>query len=89
MYFPGKYPIKSWSVKSRTQVHPDTTEPLYYTLELWGDGKITCNCSAGSYNRLCWHRKKIKDELESGFGSVDKAIEQFRKDKKNDKRTNT
>ena len=76
--FHGKYPIATFRAKSRHQKHPDTGEPIYYNVELWGDGKIVCDCVAGGYGRLCFHAREKKEELIKEFGSVEKAVEYYR-----------
>ncbi len=74
-------PIKIFKVKSRTNFNPDLGKFEEYQVELWGDGKWTCNCLAGSFNRLCHHKKEKIEDLKKEFGLLNKAIEHYRKTK--------
>ncbi|KKL06696.1 hypothetical protein LCGC14_2593430 [marine sediment metagenome] len=78
MRWQGKHPLQTFKVESRHK-HPDTSEPILYNVELWGDGEIDCDCMAGSYKRKCWHKREILDKLSEEFGSLQKAIDYFRK----------
>lgn len=79
--FLGKYPLKTWKVKSRSERNPDTGEPVYWKLELIGDGRILCECPRGYYKKNCFHITEKKKELVAEFGSVEKAIQRYRMEK--------
>lgn len=56
--------VKTWKIKSRTQVYPDTGEPIEYFVDLLTSGKYRCSCS--SY-RKCWHIKEKQNEYEKQY----------------------
>ena len=70
-------PIKTWRVPSSHR-QPDPSETIYYTIELWGDGKMYCGCVAGSFRRKCKHLAQKQDELSEEFGGIFQAIEFYR-----------
>lgn len=73
--------IKIFKVKSRTNRNPDTGEFEEYSVELWLDGALYCNCLFAQFGRkkaLCWHANKIKEELEKEFGSIENAVNQLK-----------
>ncbi len=53
-------PIKRFRVLSRSN------PGLYYTIELFSDGKLYCDCPAGQFQRgrTCWHRERVKKYIE-------------------------
>lgn len=55
-------PIKTWKAKS-SHCNPDTSEPIYYSVELWKHNSWNCNCLAGQMKRKCKHIQKCQDEL--------------------------
>lgn len=75
----GKYPLKRWTNPSQSK------EDIFYDVELWGDGKITCTCPAGMYKRRCRHIREKKEELASFYGGTFEAIAHFRSLKKQNK----
>lgn len=77
MRWKGKYPLKTFKVKSRSSFNPDTGEWYYWTIEMW-DKEMFCDCPA---IKECHHIKMKREELIKEFGSLEKAIEHFRKNK--------
>ena len=80
--FNQKYyePIKRWKVESSHR-NPDTSEIIYYDIELWGDGEIVCYCLAGSFKHKCHHKKDKEAELCQQFGSIEKAINYYKNER--------
>ena len=77
--FPGKYALKVFFVKSQSK------EDKTYRVELWGDGKITCECPAGTFRRrkqYCYHAREKRNELEAIYGSIEGAVSHYRELKK-------
>lgn len=64
-------PIKTFKVKGKTGD---------YNVDLWWDGNITCDCPASAFNKkkICWHKKKIEEELKATFGGIQEAIENYK-----------
>jgi len=57
-------PIKKFKVPSKRK-NPDTGEVLcYWIVELLSNGKLDCNCPAGSFRRNCRHKQIIKKYLQ-------------------------
>lgn len=82
MLFIGKYPVKSWRVKSRSQRNPDTGELLDYVVELWADKRFTCQCFGYTYSRKkkpCFHVRQIEKKILKEFGDLETAINFYRK----------
>jgi len=81
----GKKPVKIWKVKSQSQVHPDTGEPVYWNVELWSNKRWDCDCPAVGKHRkkpkYCYHIKDKIAELIEKYGSVQEAIKSFRAEK--------
>jgi len=75
MLFVGRKPVKIWRVPSKSEINPDTGTPIDRLVELWGDGKMTCDCP--SY-RVCYHVKNTKENILKEFGSIEKAIENYK-----------
>ncbi len=71
-------PLKVFKVKSRTNFNPDLGEYEDHNVELWRDKTLFCNCIAGFFKKPCYHKQKIKADLEKEFGSIEKATEHFR-----------
>jgi len=36
----------------------------FHIVEVLPDGKIVCDCEAGSFSRPCWHKKLIENHLK-------------------------
>ena len=74
MYFCGKYPLKSWNVPSRS------SQSVFYTIDLWGDAKLTCSCPNSIFNRkVCRHIKEKEEELRASFGGIQEATIFYKK----------
>ena len=86
MLWNGLHPLKTWSVKSKTQIHPDIAEPVYWCVELWADASWCCNCPGYRHRKknpiYCYHIKNKIVELIEKYNSVQEAIKFFRKQKK-------
>ena len=77
-------PLKVFKVKSRTNRNPDTSELETYSVELWEDRNIYCDCMWGKFGKKknpCWHAYNIQEKLEKEFGSVENAIKHYRDEK--------
>jgi len=80
MLWIGIKPLKTWRVKSKSSVHPDTGEPITYTLELWADKKLLCSCAGCKWSKkgkLCYHAREKLKSLKKQFGSLDEAIKYY------------
>jgi len=76
--FEGKYPIKTWNV-------PSKDGKTIHLVELWSEGKLTCNCPASVFTKkICRHRREIETEISSQFGSVMGYTQLLRIKKKNE-----
>lgn len=73
-------PIKMFKVESSHR-NPDTSEPIFYRVELFANGEMFCNCMAGSFRRKCRHQLQILDELSEKYGDVWKAISYYKNNK--------
>ena len=56
------YPIKRFKVPSSHR-HPDTSERIYYSVYLFSDNSLECDCIAGSYHKHCKHKARVRDYL--------------------------
>lgn len=90
IYFPSKYPLKSWKVTSQNSFDKETGELLIYSVGLWGDNTLTCDCMWSLMNKRqpCKHRIDKTMELEEEFGSIEKAVDFYREQKKNNDKKN-
>lgn len=70
------YPTRSWSVSSRSDVG------THYTIELWSDNSLSCNCMAGMMRRNCHHQQKVRDFLQINEPKVYENIIKPRKKSK-------
>ena len=53
-------PQASYQLISMSYTVPSATEPgVTHTVTITDDG-ISCDCKAGHYRRLCWHRKAVQ-----------------------------
>ena len=52
------YIVKSFRIPSKDNTH-------WHTIDLWNDGKLTCDCEAGTFNRYCHHRKIAEDYIKN------------------------
>lgn len=74
--FHGKYPLQVFFVKSRSK------EGKVYKVELWGDGKLTCECPGGTYRKTCPHIREKIAGFKAVFGGLEEALEHYRNLKK-------
>ena len=80
----GRNPLKTFRVASRSEIDDFTGLPYQHLVELWADGNWCCDCGAFQWNKkgkICWHCQQQKELLTKQYGSVQKAIEFFRKEK--------
>jgi len=56
--FEVPYILKKYRVSSKSE------KGTYYIVEVWNDGKLTCNCPAGSFGRLCNHKQRVNDQIQ-------------------------
>jgi len=54
MIIKGEYTTKRWKVRSKSQ------PGIYRIIELTNNGKLYCDCPAGSFRNECSHIKKVK-----------------------------
>lgn len=47
-----------------TKFDDDLNPVKTYRIDLLSDGRVTCNCEAGSHGRVCRHRKMLPQFLE-------------------------
>jgi len=78
-YFHGKYPLKTWKFASKSQFN-------YWTVELWGDGAIVCDCPGFTFRKKCRHVVSVLDELTKEFGGFEKALRYYRDQKKKEQK---
>lgn len=70
----------SWRVPSKS--HYGT----YYTIELWSDNKLYCNCLAGKMMRNCHHKGIIRDYLKANDKETYEKLKCLKKKRKNQKK---
>lgn len=59
MHWPGKYPERSFKVKSKTNPN------IVYVVDVWGENDFVCSCLFNYYKRAeCSHIKKVRQFLE-------------------------
>lgn len=64
-------PIKTFKVQGKTG---------NWNVDLWKDGKMTCDCPSSIYGRkVCRHCKVKEIELISEFGSILAATDHYRR----------
>lgn len=69
MKWPGKYPSKTWKVRSRTNPNQ------FYRVELWVN-EFVCDCMYSYYKRKeCAHIRAVKNLLATKANEVQNAKE--------------
>lgn len=53
-------PIKSFRVYSKDKTH-------WHIVDLMNNGKLRCDCEAGTFNRFCRHKKIVSKRIEKHF----------------------
>lgn len=88
MLFLGKYPLKDWKVISKNSKDKATGEFLEYSVGLWEDATLDCDCMWASMNKRqpCRHKIERTMLLEEEFGSLEKAVEFYKQEKQNAKK---
>ncbi len=60
MRWSGKYPLRTWKVRSKTNFNPDLGEFEEYSVEQWADGHWYCSCWGFRKKKDCKHIREIK-----------------------------